>query len=104
MFSDISGNHYKHPKFVMLSAHDNQITNLWQTLDPIHFQQDNFDDKYEDWYSVPYASFIQIELHKLNDCEDDNNRPTGKCWRVMFTSNGQPLKFKNLWKKDEQIS
>ena len=53
---------------------------------------------------MPYASFIQIELHKINDCEDDYNRPTGKCWRVMFTSNGQPLKFKHLWKKDKEIS
>ena len=51
------------PRYMMFSGHDTNIGNLWTYLEPIEFKQDNFYGKYVDWFQIPYASSIQIELH-----------------------------------------
>lgn len=44
---------------------------------------------------MPYSSTIQIELHHLLDCYDENL--TGECWQVMLHSNGLPMKLSGLY-------
>ena len=81
----------------MFSAHDMQISNLWQFLEPINFQQDDLTGEYSEWFHCPYASHITIELHKLKNCtDDDKTGKQAKCFFIMFVSNGQPLQFKDL--------
>jgi hypothetical protein len=75
----------------MLSAHDSQISNLWQFLEPVNLVQDNLEGKYEDWFHVPYASHITVELHKLKNCSNSLS-----CYSMMFVSNGLPLQFKDM--------
>ena len=48
----------KHPKFMMLSAHDTQIGNIWQFLKPEEFRQDDLQGTYADWYFIPFSSYI----------------------------------------------
>ena len=75
----------------MLSAHDSQISNLWLFLDPINFKQDDLQGNFRDWYHIPYASHIQIELHKTLNC---SGKPS--CYSMLFVANGIPLKFRDL--------
>jgi hypothetical protein len=73
----------------MMSAHDEQLANLWQFLEPVNFLQDDQKGNYSEWYFIPYASHMHMELHKKKECEHH-------CYYLLFTSNGQPLKFKGL--------
>ena len=59
---------------------------LFAFFDPINFQQDNFEGVYTEWFGIPYSSYMHIELHKINKCEDIDM--TGKCWQVMIYANG----------------
>lgn len=47
-----------HPKYMMYSSHDTQVGIIWEFLQP-----QNFDPSY-----IPYASFLQIELYKDQNC------------------------------------
>ena len=82
--SDKKGEKVPHKKYEMISAHDEQISNLWQFLQPINFLQDDQSGNYKNWYYIPYASHINMELHKKKNCEKH-------CHYVLFSSNGQPL-------------
>jgi hypothetical protein len=76
----------------MYSAHDMQIVNLWQFLEPLSFMQNNLNGTYQEWFHCPYASHITLELHKLKNCKDDDlTGKSAKCFYLMFVSNGQPL-------------
>ena len=82
-------------KYQHMSAHDTQIGPLWQFLDLVDFKQDDLDGGYVDWYGIPYASSIVVELHKQKNCEDFQK--TGRCWSVLMHSNGNPLKLRGLF-------
>lgn len=84
------------PKYFLYSGHDTNIGNLWQYLNPVGFKQDNLQGQFVDWYQIPYASSIQMELHKKKNCTLAKGEDESSCFYVQFTSNGQPLKFKNL--------
>lgn len=65
----------------MYSAHDYQIANVLEWLDPVD----------HDFVDVPYASTIFFELYYDTDCiykyRDES------CFNVRVSHNGLPLKF-----------
>lgn len=82
------------PKYMLFSGHDTNIGNIWAYLQPIDFKQDNLKGQFVDWYHIPFSSSIQIELHKKVDCSSEKG--STKCFYIQFTSNGQPLVFRDL--------
>lgn len=71
----------KQPKFMMYSSHDTQIGILWDVLSPKNFKP----------LTIPYSSFIQVELFKNQTCLKEKG--TDSCFVMQITSNGYPLKF-----------
>ena len=69
-----------HPKFMMYSTHDTQVAIIWQFLDP-----KNYDPLY-----IPYASFIQMELYKDQNCQEEGENQD-KCFYMQFSMNGKEL-------------
>jgi len=64
-----------HPKYMMYSSHDTQVGIIWEFLQP-----SNFDPSY-----IPYASFLQIELYKNQNCSSTIEKKNldadkGKCY------------------------
>ena len=49
------------PKYLMYSSHDTQVGILWEWLNFTSFQFD----------SIPYASFLQMELYEDKNCNKD---------------------------------
>ena len=47
-----------HPKYMMYSSHDTQLGIIWEFLKPTNFDPD----------SIPYASFLHMELYKDPTC------------------------------------
>ena len=80
---------------MMFSGHDTNVANIWSYLQPIEFKQDNLIGQYVDWYQVPYATSIQIELHKMKGCKP-RHKGASNCFYMQFLSNGQPLVFRDL--------
>jgi hypothetical protein len=68
-------------KYQLISAHDEQISNLWQFLEPVDFMQDDLNGKFTEWYYIPFASHLHMELHRKKDCEHH-------CFYILFSSNG----------------
>ena len=66
----------------MYSSHDTQVGLIWNYLNPTNF----------DPYYIPYASFIQMEFYKDQNCKDFSNT-VEECYAVQFLMNGHKLEF-----------
>ena len=75
------------PQFFLFSGHDTNVANLWSYLRPVNLMQRNELNKMEQWYSVPFSSYVQIELHR--------NKANGD-YLVRFSSNGIVLHLDGL--------
>lgn len=67
-------------KYVIYSAHDDQITNMLNFLGP-------------DYYWIPYASTVTFELKYSARCLSDATKASEDCFGVSVRSNGKPLAF-----------
>lgn len=67
---------------MMYSSHDTQVGVLWEWLNFTTFQFD----------SIPYASFLQMELYEDKNCHSVQSDPS-KCFSVLFNANGKDLKY-----------
>ena len=74
----------------MLSGHDTNIANIWHYFDPDQFMQTDLKGEQKPWYTVPYSSAIQVELHKNKGCKSND------CYMVRFIFNGQPIRLKGM--------
>lgn len=62
----------------MFSAHDSQIAIIWEFLNAANFNLT----------TVPYSSFVQMELYKKGfNCKKED------CFFIKFVSNGHALTF-----------
>jgi len=69
------------PKYMMYSAHDNQIANLWVHLQPVNFSYDY----------IPYSSYITMQLYMDQDCIKNNQleiEEKADCFIINLISNG----------------
>jgi len=69
-------------KYVLNSAHDDQIANMVWWLDAVDYEITD----------VPYASSIHYELHYDSECLTSPAR-NESCFEVHVTHDGRPLKF-----------
>lgn len=68
---------------MIYSAHDVQVANLLEWLEPSGFNP----------VDVPYVSNFFFELHYDEDCLSNNQTTSDQCFTVQTLYNGEPLKF-----------
>ena len=83
LLNSLTGDKRDDIKYVLNSAHDDQIANMVWWLDPVDYE---FTD-------VPYASSVFYELHYDSDCLSNSLTKNESCFTVHVTHDGRPLKF-----------
>ena len=53
VYSQMYGIDFKHNKYEMMSAHDEQIGNFWEFMELQKFYTNS-----EPWFYIPFASFV----------------------------------------------
>ena len=89
-------------KFFLFSGHDTNVANIWRYFRPVNFVQDDLSGKgrHAQWFSVPFSSYIQIELHRNKTCVEEQGHHE-ECFLMRFMANGQALQLQGL-KADER--
>ena len=81
--SDFDGEEASNLKYLIYSAHDDQLVNVWKYLAPNNLQ--------EDW--ADFASNMQLELFANDDCLAEGGAQDESCFFVNARYNGNEMAF-----------